>query len=195
MDYLLEGSGIPKNKQKINKLQPDNVDIEAFHFLAGIRDDIVNFVNNGECLYIYSENCGNGKTTWSIKMLLQYFNMIWSGNGFRHRGMFINVPYYLMTSKDFNNKEAAQQIEAIRNAIRNLDLVVFDDICAMKLSDYDNANLLTLIDVRILEEKAMIFTGNVAPEKLKDRIGERLSSRICSGTLVELKGKDRRAQW
>lgn len=195
MNFLLEHSGIPKNKRKIHKLVPEQSDRSAFEDLADIRDDIVSFVNNGECLYIYSENCGNGKTTWTIKMLLQYFNDIWAGNGFRQRGMFINVPYYLTMSKDFNNKIAMDYIESIRNAIIGLDLVIFDDIASTRLSDYDNANLLTAIDSRMLEEKAMIFTGNIIPDKLSDYVGKRLASRICSGTIVNIKGKDRRIEW
>ena len=69
-----------------------------------------------------------------------------------------------------------------------------DDIAAIKLSDYDNANLLTLIDTRILEEKAMIFTGNLHPKDLYEHLGDRLASRICSGTLVNIKGKDQRGE-
>ena len=91
--YLLDASNIPKSKQKVNTLYPDTCDINSFSMLSDIREDIKEFVRCGSNLYIYSSTCGNGKTTWAIKIMLQYFNEMWAGNGFTERGIFINVPY------------------------------------------------------------------------------------------------------
>jgi len=190
--YLLDASNIPKSKQKVNRLVPENEDIEAFNQLADIRDDIQNFVRTGKNLYIYSSTCGNGKTTWAIKLMLQYFNEMWAGNGFTDRGVFINVPTFLTQCKSTISKPDQKFFE-MRDKLGDIDLVIFDDIASTKLSEYDYNTLLTYIDKRTLQEKATIYTGNILPHQLPNYLGERLASRIANNsTLIELKGRDMR---
>jgi DNA replication protein DnaC len=190
--YLLDKSNIPKSKQKVNRLIPDDKDILAFNKLADIRDDIKNFVNNGGNLYLYSTTCGNGKTTWAIKLMLQYFNEMWAGNGFTERGIFINVPTFLTQCKTTISKPDQQFFE-MRDRLGDIDLVIFDDIASTKLSEYDYNTLLTFIDQRTIQAKSTIYTGNVLPQNLPNYVGERLASRIAnSSMLIELKGRDMR---
>ena len=191
MSYLLQMSEIPKSQQRIHKLYPDECDIPAFEQLADIQMNIEEFVKQGEILYLYSKQVGNGKTTWTVKLLLQYFNEIWAGNGFKRRGLLINVPSYLMKLKD-TITHPDEHFSGIQHDISEIDLVVFDDITATKLSNYDYTSLLAPIDKRIFGNKAMIFTGNYSPGELEPVIGKRLKSRICEGTVIELKGQDMR---
>lgn len=193
MKYLLKHSNIPKSKQKIHRLRPAECDISAFEKLSEIQMNIEDFTNNGGILYIYSKQCGNGKTTWSIKMLLQYFNEIWEGNGLNVRGVFVNVPSFLIKCKAVISKPD-DEFEELRENLSNVDLVVFDDISALgNLSSFDYTNLYSYIDSRCFKEKAMILTGNHTPEQLSEILGDRLASRICSGINIELKGCDMRA--
>lgn len=189
MRYLVDESGIPFNRQYPDELIA-GVDIEAFTLLAEIKDDILNFVNNGESLYIASENTGNGKTSWSIKLMLKYFDSIWAGNGFRVRGMFIHVPTLLNQLKNFQNPLS----ELYKQNILNCDLVVWDDIGSNYLSNYDNSQLISYIDQRVFNQKANIYTGNLVDEyQFKQLLGDRLFSRIYKySTIVIFKGKDRR---
>lgn len=190
--YLLDASNIPKSKQKVNRLIPDDKDINAFNRLADIRDDIKNFVNSGGNLYIYSNTCGNGKTTWAIKLMLQYFNEMWAGNGFTERGIFVNVPTFLTQCKSTISKPDQKFFE-MRDKLSDIDLVIFDDIASTKLSEYDYNTLLTYIDQRTIQEKSTLYTGNVPPDKLSNYVGERLASRIANNSiLIELKGRDMR---
>lgn len=190
--YLLDTSNIPKSKQKVNRLIPENADIQAFNSLADIRDDIQNFVTEGRNLYIYSSTCGNGKTTWSIKLMLQYFNTMWAGNGFTERGIFVNVPTFLTQCKSTISKPDQKFFE-MRDKLGSIDLVIFDDIASTKLSEYDYNTLLTYIDQRTSQEKSTIYTGNILPNQLSNYLGERLASRIANNsTLIELKGRDMR---
>lgn len=189
--YLLEHSNIPKAKQKRYKLEPENCDIQAFRRLANIQKKITTFVEENNSLYLYSATCGNGKTTWSIKLMLQYFNEVWAGNGFRRRGLFINAPTFLSKCKevmDYPDKN----FEAMRRDIPNVDFLIFDDMIISKMSNYDYSTLLNYADQRIFNEKTTIYTGNVPPENLSEFVGDRLASRICSGYTIELKGQDRR---
>lgn len=193
MDYLLYYSQIPKKQQFPISLIPEDKDYSNFVFLADIKDDIVDFVNKGENLYITSQYTGNGKTTWSIKMMLKFFDTIWSGNGFRVRGVFIHVPTFLNKLKlDIKNPDI--DFENLVDCLTNVDLVVWDDIASTGLSQYDHSQLLTYIDQRVLSGKANIFTGNIpAKENLEKAVGRRLASRIFGGEVVELKGRDRRS--
>lgn len=189
MKYLMDNSGLSKSRQISPKLSPQSGDYAVFNFLDEIRLDIVNFVNNGESLYIYSQYTGNGKTSWAIKLLLRYFDQIWSGNGFRVRGKFIYVPLFLDKIKEFENPTS---LRIYKEQILNADLIVWDDIASVKLSDYDRGQLLLVIDQRIANEKANIYTGNLtSQDELSKSLGDRLASRIWNlSTRVEIKSKD-----
>ena len=147
--YLMESAKIPKGNQFKNELIPSPIDIDNFKFLAEIKKDILNFIKNGENLYIFSSTFGNGKTTWAIKIMQSYFNQIWAGNGFTQRGLFIHVPSFLTKFKEVINKKD-EEFEDLKKQLLEVDLVIWDDIAAGKLSDYDHTNLLTYIDQRKL---------------------------------------------
>ena len=165
MKYMLKHSNIPKAKQCVHRLKPKECDIPAFERLSSIQMDIENFVDNGGVLYIYSKQCGNGKTTWSIKMLLQYFNEVWDGNGLHTRGIFVNVPSFIMKCKSVISTPD-DEFEELRSHLDTVDLVVFDDVSAIgKVSGFDYTSLYGHIDSRCLQGKAMIFTGNHTPEQ------------------------------
>ena len=191
MQHLLFSSGVPTSKQFPKKLIPADCDYNQFVQLNKIKEDIVSYVKQGyRNLYICSDNTGNGKTSWAIKILLKYFDSIWAGNGFRNRGLFIHVPTLLLQLKDFQNPVA----DDYKREILNSDIVIFDDIAVTEVSNYDLGNLLMYIDARILQEKFIIFTSNrTSRYSLARIVGERLASRIWeTSIIVTLTGKDRR---
>lgn len=188
MAFLMENSGLPKARQFPLKMFCDDCDYEAFCQLSDLKDTIEKFIFNGDNLYICGRTTGNGKTSWAIKLLLKHFDNVWAGNGFRIRGCFKHVPTLLGTLKDFSKSSTG-----LRETLEKTDIVVWDDIASSDMSGYDNSNLLMLIDQRVLAGKANIFTGNLVDENdLKGALGNRLTSRILSGTVIELMGKDRR---
>lgn len=191
MKYLMDNSGLPVKRQKPVILNA-GVDRDAFCELADIKDDIVRFVEDGECLYIYSEFTGNGKTSWAIKLLLRYFDQIWPGNGFNIRGYFAHVPTLLAQLKDFEDTSGRRN--HLRKCLTNCDVVVWDDIASTRLSDYDTSQLLMLIDLRIAQGLSNIYTGNITSrDALARSLGERLASRVWNvSRRVEFRGKDRR---
>ena len=194
MLYMINASGVPKKSIGM-KLTPDGVDYEQFVRLANIQDNIVEFVSDGHNLYLHSQTCGNGKTTWAIKLLLQYFNEVWACNNFKERGLFINVPTFLTKIKTVIGSPD-EKFEDFRKLIDEVDIVVWDDIASTKLSDFDYNTLLTYIDKRTLECKCNIYTGNVSPHELEKYIGQRLTSRVLNhSAVVELKGADKRKSW
>lgn len=193
MRYLMEHCGLPVNKCKPIPLQPEACDRDAFVKLANIKDNIEDFVEDGNNLYITSANVGNGKTSWSIKLLLKYFEQIWEYSDFNVRGLFISVPWFLSMSKDF--KTTDPEFEELKRHIATADLVVWDDIACTEISAYDLGQLSTYIDARCLAQLSNIYTGNLpSREMLEKALGTRLTSRIWNARtdLVELKGGDRR---
>ena len=193
MQYLMQSSNLPKNKQKPLSLNAPDCDLEAFRRLAYIKSNIEDFVKNGQNLYITSKVTGNGKTSWAIKLLLKYFDQIWAGNGFNVRGVFVHVPTFLLNCKNFKSTDT--QFEELKKKILIADLVVWDDIGSTNISGYDYSQLLDYIDSRSLNEQANIFTGNCpTKELLTESVGDRLSSRIWGNKteVVVFQGGDQR---
>lgn len=193
MQHLMENSGLPKSRQCPQPLRAPEDDIDAYKRLAEIKDDIVSFVEQGKNLYITSEVTGNGKTSWSIKLLLRYFDQVWNGNGLRVRGLFIHVPTFLLKLKDFKTADA--EFEHIKKYVLKADLVIWDDIASVSLSSYDFSQLLMYLDNRLLALKSNIFTGNInTKDHLEQRVGQKLASRIFGRAteVITFKGGDMR---
>ena len=189
MKYLMDNSGVPKNRQIPQSLVAD-IDLEQYSRLADIKSDIVSFVENGDNLFICSKYTGNGKTSWALKLLLKYFDEIWAGNGFRVRGMFVNVPTLLLQLKNFSHPLS----EEYKRNLMEADLVVWDEIASTSISTYDYGNLLMFLDARLSAGKSNIFTSNATTQdEIEKSVGTKLTSRIwnCS-EIVEFRGKDRR---
>jgi DNA replication protein DnaC len=188
---LVQQSNIPPSKWVPLKLRPGK-DRLAFIRLQEIKDDIENWTKSGGNLYIYSDTFGNGKTSWAIKLMLAYFNKIWAGNGFRRRGIFVSVPEFIDRNREIiNNRD--EEFVKIREDLLKCDLVIWDDISSIKLTDFNHATLFNYIDARMLANKANIFTGNVDYEGMMKNLGGRLASRIWNGSeIVQFVDQDKR---
>lgn len=190
MWHLINYSGLPKKLQRPAKLYPDKVDLDSFRYLNSFKEEITEFVEAGVNLFLCSSNCGNGKTTWAAKFLLSYFDDVWNGNGFVPRGKFVYVPDFLNEVKQ--NLQNSEVLESTANLLKNLDLVVWDDIAIRRLTNFEQSYLTAIIDYRQNEVKSNIFTSNVLPNELEANVGSRLSSRLCCDEIVILKGQDMR---
>lgn len=190
MNYLVQESGLPTLYQYPTTLQPDDIDYESFERLDEIKNDIVDFVNAGKSLYICGKIPGTGKTSWASKLMLRYFNEVWAGNGFKVRGLFLHVPTILLKFKDFENKLS----EEYKQNILNTDLIIWDDIGSIGLSNYDLSQLLMYLDARILNNKANIYTSNVIRSvDLQWILDPRLASRIWNmSEIIKFNGEDKR---
>ena len=193
MKHLIESSNLPKTLCFPIELEPQVIDLASFVHLAQIKDDIVNFVKNGENLYIFSANPGNGKTTWTAKLLLKYFEQVWSTNAYSERGLFISVTDFLINMRlsGYNNTSNLTMLQKVKS----VDLVVWDDIAIGELTAQDLDILYSLINSRIMNGLSNIFTGNLSSEQLLSILGSRMHSRIWESSIrVEFKGTDRRGQ-
>lgn len=193
MKFLMDNSNIPKSKQKPLALYPSECDLGAFQRLAEIKDNIVDFVDNGRNLYITSRTVGNGKTSWALKLLMKYFEEVWEGNGLEPRGCIVHVPTFLLKCKDFKNTD--EEFEKLKRLVLDVDLVVWDDIAGMTMSNYDYSQLLVCLDAREFKGLANIFTGNLTSrEDLSNALGARITSRVWNSNteVIEFFGGERR---
>jgi len=75
----------------------------------------------------------------------------------------------------------------------DIDILIIDDIGAEKPSDWVAETLYYLINSRYENMKTTIFTSNLSLDKLADKIGDRIVSRIAEMCdIYEVKGEDRR---
>lgn len=190
---LIEKSKLPKRYVAYTELTAPQVDLEAYNELHGLQMIIDEFVLSGKQIYLWSRECGNGKTTWASKLLKAYFAKIWPGNQFKMRGYFVHVPTFLERLKD--NISDKNDVNEIKASLRNADLVIWDDIAVKNISEFEIGVLLHLIDYRVSNLKANIYTSNLAKQKLEALLGPRLASRIYNASkVIQFHGTDRRGK-
>lgn len=188
---LMKLSGVPESLHHPIRLDCDERDIKQFRRLQEIKDDVDGFVEDGGNLFICSKYTGNGKTSWAIKIMYKLFELEWDVWGpVEPLGLFLYVPEFLTSLKHFSNPLSDSYLESIKKA----PLVIWDDIGAGKISEYDYTQLLVYINARQQAGKANIFTSNyINMEELTEHIGGRIASRIFNvSEIVELKSEDMR---
>ena len=194
VNYLFDES-LLTDKQRVYQplyIDDDGTDRAQFQQLKLIESNIEDFVNKGANLFLHSNNCGNGKTAWSIRLLQTYINKIWHKSDLTCRVLFINVPRYLQAIKN-NISNVDEYAEHIKKYVLKADLVVFDEVGTKAATTFEHENLLSIINSRIENNKSNIYTSNLNGEQLKGVLGERLYSRIVNlSTDIELFGKDKR---
>ena len=194
MDSLYSAALMTESQKKHITLMvdEDGTDLEQFKQLAAIEQDIVNFVSNGRNLYLHSANCGNGKSSWSLRLAEAYFNKIWARTEVKCRVLFISVPRFLLALKDAISSKSSY-VDYIKENVLEADLVIWDDIANKMGSEFELTHLLNIIDNRLALGKSNIYTSNLNRQQLYNALGERLTSRIANmSTDIELFGADKR---
>ena len=195
MYSLFKQSNLPEALWDYKELICHEKDLPVYKKLQAKSDDILNFIEAGNNLYIYSENCGNGKTTWAIRLMYSYFDKIWHKSCFDCKALFVSVPKFLYNCKRSISQDV-KGFEELCNLISEVDLVIWDDIGEMKASDYEHQILFQYIDDRINSKKSNIYTSNKNKGQLEDVLGVRLASRIynCS-ECIEFLEEDKRGEY
>ena len=195
MYSLFKQSNLPEALWDYKELVCHEKDLQVYKKLQAKSDNILNFIEAGNNLYIYSENCGNGKTTWAIRLMYSYFDKIWHKSCFDCKALFVSVPKFLYNCKRSISQDV-KGFEELCNLISEVDLVIWDDIGEMKASDYEHQILFQYIDDRINSKKSNIYTSNKNKEQLEDVLGVRLASRIynCS-ECIEFLEEDKRGKY
>ena len=95
-EYYFDSAFIPKDRRvkQLLHIDSDRKDEGAFTRLAEIENNIETFVENGNNLYIYSQNVGNGKTSWALRLANTYINNVWIKKDMEPIVLFISVPRF-----------------------------------------------------------------------------------------------------
>lgn len=181
--WQMEKSDFPKFARKPIKMVERKQDSASYEYLDELRNNIVEFVQDENNLVLMSEQVGNGKTTWALRIASRYIAETCAMSGSRIRAKFVSVPELfsrMMTSISNKDLELASYIKELKRA----DIVIFDDIGAGALNKKTYEELYTLINYRITNGKTCIYTTNLLDERLEEELGKRLASRILNMSIV-----------
>lgn len=186
-------SRIPVKYQYKMDLIPDDADLKAFEALNEFKENIISHVDNGEGLYIWGENTGNGKTSWACKIMGYYFRKIAFNSGLENEGLYIYLPTFLDDLRNSYNNPSLDFEEELE-MVKNCKLLIIDDIGAERVTEWVRERIVSIINTRSSNGMATIYTSNLSLKGLTDKLGDdRISSRIKgSVTEINLLGKDNR---
>jgi DNA replication protein DnaC len=195
LDTLYNNSLISESEREIKKLytDADGTDLAQFQQLAQLETAIVDFVNTGGNLYLHSYFCGNGKTSWALRLANSYIRKIWSKSNLECQVLYVEVSKYLQGLKNKISGIYDPDVDFITQNLLKADLVIWDDIATKGGTEFELTHLLNAINARIINKQSNIFTSNLGKRELANALGERLASRICNTSIdIELNGADKR---
>jgi len=156
-------------------------------------------------LYIFGE-VGRGKTWLSVALLKDLIktleipeqmrsSVIRDIKKFRDIYRFVYVPWLLMKIKSSYDSNSSLTEQGIIEEYTNIPVLVLDDIGSERPTEWVREKLNMIIYFRNNRGLRTIYTSNVDPEGLKERLDERITSRILQQCeIIRLTGPDRRRQ-
>lgn len=165
--------------------------------------DRVQHTNRG--LY-FCGNTGTGKTTTAVTIMNEYLLARVRQHLRKEKKIEVN-PVLFVRLAEFQNlynsqfrgtpdmqSNSAVKYYRFKERMKEVDLLVIDDIAMRGLPEGFMNELYEIVDHRATEDITTFFTSNVTYEELTEFVGERIASRIqgMCGNQVILKGKDHR---
>ena len=191
--YQIELASLPRKHQKcICSDLPDTFfDLDVF---KKFTTNIVDRIQKGTGLYLYSRLTGTGKSTIACSIALEYIveqlqQDYRAGKRTGQLVKFINIADFLEDlRKGMNDQEAAEVAQGVTETLKRVPLVIMDDIGAEKVSEWTKERLLNIISDRYDSERTIIFTSNHSPQEIEMVLGGRVRSRIDGMTVpIEFK--------
>lgn len=197
-----------KNKTFSNFDKSKN--INPYNICYDYAKNIKKYIENGKGLFL-TGNVGTGKTHLVVA-IIDYIARMFKGRfkdvtyreGIINRVISGAVIYRItfttaidMLSKikfSFNRKyKEDKTTEEIIEKFKDCELLIIDDLGPEKATEWVQEIFYSIIDYRYRELKPTIITTNLTDIEIKEKLSERLISRIyemCKG--VKFKGKDYR---
>ncbi|RKD22574.1 hypothetical protein BEP19_09950 [Ammoniphilus oxalaticus] len=144
-----------------------------------------NFVKNfdlireeGKGLYLYSRTKGSGKTRLAAS-ILNAIVKVYDKDGRRVSVYYSSTADLLGEIRRGFDKDADVKSSDVIDAVRNVDLLVLDDIGVEKTGDWVEETFTRILEHRLLNMKLTIFTSNLAIDELDSKYPEgRVRDRI-----------------
>lgn len=185
-------SRIPERYRYNIPLKPQEADVPAFEALNAYKEKVLENVEAGKGLYIWGKSTGNGKTSWACKIMSHYFRKIAFDTGLENEGLYIFLPTFL---EDLRNSfdDMDPDFEQVLSMLKCCKLLIIDDVGTERVTEWVRERLVSIINTRVGAGLATIYTSNLSPEELLEKLGDRVSSRVLDrATVVEITGGDRR---
>jgi len=165
----------------------------------------INDIIGGKGLFLHCPVTGTGKTHLAVATVYAIIAANVGGFGYknkpseftsyeesqlinlyngRYTAGFVNVTDLLTTLQEsYSGDERAQQKAVyMLHRAKVDDLLIMDDIGAMKPTEWVESQLYNLVDLRYRMERPMIFTSNCTMDDLEKKVGKRVVSRIFEVT-------------
>lgn len=186
---LWNSRGIPNNylwnfKDDLN-LHDKQVQQRIFNYIDQLEKLVL---DKGVGLYLFG-GTGTGKTTVATTILNEY--TLFRTKKHLHGDKFSHVPCKFLRLAELQNTYnsmyrgsnltkdvAADKFANSKTSIKELELLVIDDIALRDTTEGFRNELYEIIDYRASNGKATIFTSNVDMDNLVDYVGERIASRV-----------------
>ena len=197
-DFILKHSYLPRYQWIEDSLSAGQ-DKDAFKRLSEIRKDIQAFLSSSvNNLVICSNNLGNGKTSWAIKLMLTYIeqqagklnhideNLVNIDN-YDYCAFCQSVPFLVEMKQFGDNKKSYEMYQRLCKT----NLAIIDDLGAVPMSQYDYNIIYAIIEKRLFAGLPTIITTNFADKSLAEKeIAPRLIDRIWNNSeIIEFKNK------
>ena len=129
--------------------------------------------------------CGCGKTRLAAAIVRQI-----ATNG--TKAFLSNASEIMLKLRGSFQSQVSTEEEIIAPYMKNIH--IFDDVAAHKLSDYALETWYRVINFRYNNLLPTGFVGNLNLQEISDSMGDRIASRMESGIVVKMVGKDWRTE-
>lgn len=185
---------------------------KAYAIVKRYAEKVIEKVDEGVGLYLFGvpsqenpKGVGNGKTTAATAIIIEYLRQRTILEAKKKRRID-EVPAFFMKMAKFQNvynsqfrgsKDVAEmngdKYQALKQKMIKCDLLVLDDIGLRGTTEALRNEIYEIIDERDTNERATIFTSNVALDRIAELLGEQIASRIEGMTFtIPFYGKDYR---
>lgn len=167
------------NKNYLNIKRSDIKDTESDSVMNQLKNITRNIPIVDETytnIYLYSNNCGNGKTMWASLIAHSYVRK--TGK----RAYFVkDEDLHRLASQlnSFNNEEIIYTLDKLCE----VPLLVIDDIGTLDLNRNSSMLYHKLIDARLVNKLPTIYTSNLNEKGLQSQLTIKLASRIWSSSI------------
>jgi DNA replication protein DnaC len=137
----------------------------------------------------FQGDVGTGKTTLAMLVSRHALEA-------RHSVAIYSLPRLLAEIRMTFDEGAERSYVDLLDRLAAVDLVHLDDVGAEKTSEWVLEQLYAIINQRYEEERAVMITTNLDPDRLAEQIGTRTVSRLFEmcGDPIPMMGEDRRTR-
>jgi len=171
--------------------RPESI-VKAFNYCKEYCEKITENIKKGLGIYLYGESTGTGKTILTVciaNYALEHYIPT----------LFTSMHEILRTLKSAYDKQSNINEDAYIEKLSNIDLLILDDFGSelkIKNNDFFNDIVFQILDKRVKNGKATIFTSNLGLNELISkgltrRNAERILE-ICLNNFYKLIGKSYR---